>query len=518
MRIVLSRALCVCLCVGAALALAACVAVSVVTPSVEIYHSPIVATSGQSVTFTATALDTNVDVDIMVNAASVKKCTGLQTGQTCVYTGGPYPTYEGTVVAYAATGTRLVNNAPAAFTAGYYTFAITDGSYTWSTPAIPARLAGVTADKIDFVFSPSAEYATLGPFVADVQAKIMNVFHAQDIVRTIFHMDAFNFYIYTKYGNGDNCGIVHADAGADMPWRNVDAVLHVAAKRDCTIGSHYSAEGSNTQAFLHEAGHAVWGLADEYDDSPACTTYYFEAAAEPNIFSLDATCRTEQTTKSRTPDACWQFTACQQGWSGIHPLNNNTVMQVGTVGQPWGIEAAERVNYVYSYAPPKAALEGSEAGVVVVDLEYVDGVWHVAEGGVLVLPCQPPVPHMPPVMDAPVIEVVGKDGEVLFTQLMIMDPLVVLWEPDGPGVGPPGTTMAPQGPTFLTETRLQIALPLFPNADRVDFYASRLRRADQGAPDASVPIADALRRFQDLRPAPAEAACRLPELKPDALK
>lgn len=59
-------------------------------------------------TFTAYVLDDGegpVEVEILVNASPVKTCPNLSSGDTCVYTGGPYTAYEGTTVSYLANAT-----------------------------------------------------------------------------------------------------------------------------------------------------------------------------------------------------------------------------------------------------------------------------------------------------------------------------------------------------------------------------------------------------------------------------
>lgn len=115
---------------------------------------------------------------------------------------------------------------------------------------------------------------------------------------------------------------------------------------------HFTAEGSNTKAFLHESGHGIFGLADEYDAGSSCYTYYFQPATEPNIWSSQADCRAEQTAKGRNPDTCWKFTACQGGWWGIQALNDGTVMQIGLVNDPWGTESREHVNWWFGQSHP----------------------------------------------------------------------------------------------------------------------------------------------------------------------
>lgn len=311
---------------------------------VEIQHSPVVAKSSEPVTYTATVKqDGNgpCNVDIYVGGALAKTCSGLVTGDTCTFTGGPYE--SSWLGSYRVVATDADEDTD---THGWYYFAITDDSYGWVLDWLPARWMGDTPGHEDLVFHMASDYASFEDFVDDVEDKMYDVYNQQDIISKTDNMDKFNFYIYTKTASYTGCGSVHADADVDMPWRDDDAVLHTTNIGDCTnIGlSHFSAEGHNTKAFLHESGHGVFGLADEYD---GCGTYYFEPASEPNIFDTEAGCRAEQVAKGRDPDECYQFTACAGGWWGIHDMSINTVMQWGMVGEPWGVEAAERVEWFF---------------------------------------------------------------------------------------------------------------------------------------------------------------------------
>ncbi len=324
-----------------------------VPPCVEIYHSPMLATSAETVTFTATVCDEgagSVTIEILVNATIVQTCNDLSTGDTCTYTGGPYGDYEDTTVSYLANGTDSEGTTT---TKGYYYFAITDNNYDWGLNYLPIRLTGDSADKIDLVFHQAADYASFANFVSDVESKVYGVYHQQAIIGDTWNMDKFNFYVYPNVATTDSCGTVHADANTDIPWRDIDAVLHVADFQDCTSLALrvFTAEGGNTKAFLHESGHAVLGLADEYDASPLCYTYYFEPANEPNIFEAEAGCQAEQTAKGRPTGACREFTTCQagdgDGWWGIHGASDNTVMQRGNPGDIWGIEGEEHVSWEF---------------------------------------------------------------------------------------------------------------------------------------------------------------------------
>lgn len=319
------------------------------SPYVVIQHSPVVAKSSETVTFTAEVRDDGTgpaNVEILVNAARVKTCRNLRTGDTCSYTGGPYRAYQGTTVSFLAKATDRRGRTD---TRGYYYFAVTDNVYGWGVlKPIPARYVGPVGDKFDLAFHRDSDYADFGDFVDDVEDKLYDVYSEQAIIELPDNFDKFNFWIYPQVASSSGCGTVGSDADTSMPWRDADAILHTASLQDCTSDAHFSAEGHNTKAFLHESGHGVFGLADEYD---GCYTYYFEPSPEPNIFDLETTCQAEQTAKSRAPGACWQFTACQGGWWGIHQLTDSTVMIRGMVGDAWGIEGTERVEWFFEQLP-----------------------------------------------------------------------------------------------------------------------------------------------------------------------
>ena len=127
-----------------------------------------------------------------------------------------------------------------------------------------------------------------------------------------------NFWVYRKLESAPGgCGQVNADAGTDIPWRDIDMVLHTTAYGDCSImgDRRATAEGFDTKAFLHESGHALFGLGDEYDDDD-CSTAYTVPANEPNMFQTEAACRAEQIARGRAPGACYEYTPCKGGAVG----------------------------------------------------------------------------------------------------------------------------------------------------------------------------------------------------------
>ena len=129
--------------------------------------------------------------------------------------------------------------------------------------------------------------------------------------------------------------------GLEDNFKKQLVLLQQEFKSDALL--HRIAEGFNTKAFLHESAHALIGLGDEYDGP---TYYGFVKSPEPNIFPSETDCQDEQTLKGRDPAACYKFTAREGGWWSIH--TDTTVMEWGSMSNPWGIEAEERVKWFFS--------------------------------------------------------------------------------------------------------------------------------------------------------------------------
>lgn len=325
-------------------------------------HSPIFVTDGESLTVQA---DVETDagnyfVFLFVEGVFEEACDSTPT---CSVTVGPLDAtdpqtsvigrpieYEAIVLPYNY-GTCTVPSCQASdinFTAitgaaPDYLYGTTAGVPSLSRPVIPVLQQAPTFDAIDIVFHQASDYDPTdlqAAFIDDVEDKIYDVYLQRDLIAANF--EAFNFYVYTKTGEADDCGTANADIASDATFRDVDAVLHLATLRDCAIGSHFSAEGGPTKAFLHESGHAVFGLSDEYDGD----TRYFEATVEPNIWAEEPDCETEQSSQGRPTSACAEFTTRRDGWWRSHV--GTTVMTRGFMNDAWGFEGEERIEWVFA--------------------------------------------------------------------------------------------------------------------------------------------------------------------------
>jgi hypothetical protein len=272
----------------------------------------------------------------------------------CVYTGGPYASFENDWLGYHAEVDADISFG--SYSGNYsdsdlgYT-GITESDYSWKEAAgawfIPVRWGDWSWLNTNVLLQRDVDYDStyggsangLREFLEDVGDKVVDVLMAKDEIWG--NMEDINIYAYRKAGDAStgSCGTVHADTASDAPWADDNGILHISNFGDCTSGfARFTAEGStNTQAFLHEFSHSIFELADEYSGN----TFYFQAADEPNIFDTEAICRAEQSAKSRDPDDCYQFTANQGGWWGTH--SGTTVMTNGLVTHPWSLESIERL-------------------------------------------------------------------------------------------------------------------------------------------------------------------------------
>ncbi len=171
----------------------------------------------------------------------------------------------------------------------------------WPTSklCIPVYKTGSADDKIDLTFIKDADYgssdAAWGEFASDVEDKVYNrLFEVEPIDKEFLK---FNIYILKVEGSHNGCGSPPDEYYEECSFSNASVVLHKTNLTDCaSIANHHcSAEGHNTKSFLHETGHAIWGLADEYKDERYSCTSYFEPNPHGNIWNSLADAQAEAT-------------------------------------------------------------------------------------------------------------------------------------------------------------------------------------------------------------------------------
>ena len=222
---------------------------------------------------------------------------------------------------------------------------------------IPLVRNGSSLYRIDVFLIPSTEYGNLADFREDAMAVIQNSYFNDPILGS--SRAAFNFW-YTPLpetvaveSNG-RCNwsmFAEFDLKNRCPGADIGAILHIANCQDYSLGDVFSSENISFGTFLHESGHGVFGLADEYDGAPACSTHYFQPYPLPNIFDARDSCESGG-------DSCHEFTTCGSGlwwdgwWKDVNQVD--TIMECGCSAYPrglcpWGDAAEPQVRYYLDY-------------------------------------------------------------------------------------------------------------------------------------------------------------------------
>jgi hypothetical protein len=158
------------------------------------------------------------------------------------------------------------------------------------------------SNQIDVIFIPDTSYQdNFNLFVDDLNNAIREGYFKISEITTpplpSDYKDRFNFYYYTGgYGNSqDRCtGEMLPTDFEVVSFHDVAAILHnrpTANSLACLTESfpkHFMARGRYVAQIIHESGHAIFGLQDEYCGE---TTSYEQNDPVPNIWSSEENCR-----------------------------------------------------------------------------------------------------------------------------------------------------------------------------------------------------------------------------------
>ncbi len=283
---------------------------------------------------------------------------------------------------------------------------------------LPGRTLGDENERINLVFVPNQDYdGDMTDFLNDIDDRIDNRLGGHPPIDT--NLDQFNFYYTELEGNvtgypGGNCGELSSlpdDFLNRCPQADAVVVLHAAEFTDCNRFSGnvgvFSAEGGIDRSFIHEAGHGIFQLRDEYDSNrsstPDCgyTSYDTGRALPSNIWETEEDCRADSEDQGWDPDQCYMFTPCQSDWWKLGDATLETddekyldedfqfIMKDGRdFSKGWGDAAARRINWVFDNisATPEASLPPpsgeraiilelniSDSGIVLLDKSFVIG-------------------------------------------------------------------------------------------------------------------------------------------------
>jgi len=377
--------------------------------------------------------------------------------------------------AYSGKFTRLTVEAPAGTTIAYVmihdtgNFWLMDDLCTDANKAVipvPTRTIGSHSDRFDLVFVPDNDYGLpadintwLPNFIQDVQNQIDQRLAAAAPVTG--HLDSFNFY-YTRAQGVTTPHTLPANMTRVAPFADAYAILHTTTLQDWTNWGPpavLSAEGVVGRSFIHESGHGIFVLADEYDDAPDCSTARFQPNPNPNVWDTEADCRADVTNEGwGNANDCWMFTTCTTDWWKF--TTTNFIMRDGDwFTNGWGQPASRRVQAILDNNPGTAPAEpggSSEATKSIwLNMQVSAGVFSLLKESYVV---ESPPSSFP---EAGTFMVkVFSNGNAVLKNFGMHDPRIAQAE------------LGYAGPTWIDTANFQLVVPYFKSCGRVDLIES----------------------------------------------
>jgi hypothetical protein len=145
--------------------------------------------------------------------------------------------------------------------------------YPVADSAAPAYVQRVPDGAFDVVFIPDQDITDLTTFYGHCRGMIRDAMFADSVVR--FYSRQFNFYINPYRGTTIDyaqltCHLSPANASC-LDFAECWCLMHAGSLRDCSYRrgddarlSYFSTVQQCRSIMLHEAGHAMFGLSDEY--------------------------------------------------------------------------------------------------------------------------------------------------------------------------------------------------------------------------------------------------------------
>jgi hypothetical protein len=289
-------------------------------PETFAIHSPIYPGSSQAVTFNLRQITGSVDnVKLYEFVATIASDGSLSatTPETLLqdWSSPVFPVTFTKTAGYAAN--RLVTYRFVVTGNGKaYTHRISFATRPYPVANMPAPVY-ITGDQdrlMNLVFIPDTD-VNIDTFYNAVYSDIRDAFQAEDWVRRF--RSSHNFYINPLTGHAHDYDTETRDHEEPTNWGNLSfaqgkVILHQRSIRDFAQGGGlFSTEHYNRGTILHESGHSLYGMADEYpggvhwenDDFP--NTWPDQTAAQnfaPSIGMVAA-----DANKIGTSDSWWEL-------------------------------------------------------------------------------------------------------------------------------------------------------------------------------------------------------------------
>jgi len=262
----------------------------------------------------------------------------------------------------------------------------------------PYMINGNNDDKIDIVFVPDITYKNnLNLFIQHMGKIINNSYMNSIAIRN--NINKFNFYYYTEnfsqtnwtacnesFSNFNCKHKIPKSVKKECSFYDSIAIIHTGKQRDFASGIIFSSTYNMSGTFVHESGHAIFGLSDEY----CCDSNYYESEPFPNIWGSNKSCRDYAVNNSWNPNDCKLFcdpnitdrgeNLCGDGWWRSDP-NPDIMRGGGYIVSPFQRADLKNVYWTFDKYPGttiKSMLDGTEGAgendkkVIILDLNFKD--------------------------------------------------------------------------------------------------------------------------------------------------
>jgi hypothetical protein len=262
-------------------------------------HDPIYPSSGETVTFNLKAESSSGISNVSIyETISEVDATGVVTaGTPSLLESRDFPAEPSSIdedfsKAGGYDANRLVQ----------YEFKVTNGDdktrshsvtfairpYPVTDQPAPVYAQGDVDDVFDIVLIPDTDVTNMTIWRDNCRELIVNTIHREETLR-IFSR-SYNFYINPRTGTATDYDRRHIDGSHQLPSNNANltfaelrCLMHQNILRDYESGGIISMEMDRPQTFLHEGGHGLYALADEYPDGT-----HYEADEFPNNWEVRA--------------------------------------------------------------------------------------------------------------------------------------------------------------------------------------------------------------------------------------
>jgi len=164
----------------------------------------------------------------------------------------------------------------------------------------PIYAQGDVDDVFDVVLIPDTDVTSLATWRTHCRDLIVNTIHREPTMK-VFNK-SYNFYINPERGTATDYDRIAVDGTHQMPANNAHlsfadlrCLMHQNVLRDYASGGVISMEMDRPQTFLHEGGHALFGLADEYSGGA-----HWEAVEFPNNWGNRADAEAEAPSRGKS--------------------------------------------------------------------------------------------------------------------------------------------------------------------------------------------------------------------------